>query len=105
MASIQAGTYTIQEVLDAAGFDFATEAAAEYLKGEPDYRRVKVGGIGFDHLDERLTIPVTADSVVVTLDDVPHTTLDVALTDDQKTERAYSFETAADASDPDLPTQ
>lgn len=101
MASIQAGTYSAKEILDAANFDFYKEAAADYLNGGADYRRVQIGGLGFDSLDDCIVIPVTADTVTITLDAAPHTQLTVDLTPAQREERAYSFETAADADDPD----
>lgn len=99
MASIQAGSYTIQEILDHAGFDFRAKAAADYNNGEPDYRRVKVGGLSFDNLEKRINVPVTADELVITLDGKKAVALAVDLDDEQKKERAASFEAAADASD------
>lgn len=100
MADIQAGTYTVQEVLDKAGFDFKEKAAADYLNGEPDHRRVRVGGLSFDDPNETVTVPTTADELVVTLDGKEHATLKVTLDDDQKEERRRSFDSAADASEP-----
>jgi hypothetical protein len=100
MADISAGTHSVQEILDAAGFDFNQNAAADYLNGRPDFRRVQIGGLAFDSLDDTIHIPVTADDVLITLDGKDHTVLDVTLDEDQRKERAYSFETAADADGP-----
>lgn len=99
MASIQAGLYTVQEILDRAEFNFAEKAAADYLDGAPDYRRVKVGGLSFDNLERQINIPVTADELVITLDGKKAVALSVDLDDEQKKERASSFEVAAEASD------
>lgn len=99
MATIQAGLYSVQEILDRAGFNFAEKAAADYLDGAPDYRRVKVGGLSFDNLERQINVPVTADELVITLDGKKAVALDVELDDEQKKLRAYSFETAAEADD------
>lgn len=96
--NIKPGTYTIDEILRKGDFDFRKEAAADYLNGEPDYRRVKVGGVGFDDLDEKLVVPPTADNVTITLDDDEHTVLGLDLSDEEHQKaREYSFETAAEA--------
>lgn len=100
MASIRAGRHTIEEVFRQAGFDFHKEAAADYLGGKPDFRRVKVGGLSFDALDEEIVIPYTADKVEVTVDGEVAQTFDVDLTDEDKELRKRSFEVAADANDP-----
>lgn len=100
MASINAGTHTVRDIFRAAKFNFEENAAADYLGGAPDYRRVQIGGLGFDDLDDRIVVPVTADDLDITVDGESHTTLSVDLSEDQKKERAYSFETAADANDP-----
>jgi hypothetical protein len=99
MSKINAGVYTVAEILNAAGFDFKKEAAADHLGGAPDYRRVKVGGIGFDDLDKVVNVPYTANELVITVDGGDHTTLEVNLSDDQKEQRKLSFESAADAND------
>jgi hypothetical protein len=100
MANIQAGTYTVQQILEVAGLDFNREAAADYLNGQPDYRRVRVGGLGFDSLEECIVVPVTTDELVVALDGKTHTTLKVTLSSEQQEERDYSFRTAADTDGP-----
>ncbi len=99
MASIQAGSRTIQEILDAAKFDFAAKAAADYNDGQPDFRRVKVGGLGFDSLDKQVTVPPTADVVEITLDGKKEASLDVTLDETQEKERKESFK-SADMPDP-----
>lgn len=99
MASIKAGSYTVGDVFKSVKFDFEGQAGAEYLEGRPDYRRVQVGGLAFDSLEDKITIPVTADSVEITLDGEVVETLDVDLDATQLKERAYSFSTAADAED------
>lgn len=98
MAKIRAGAYTIGEILRTADFDLS-RAGADYLDGQPDLRRVTVGGLGFDSLEESLAVPVTADAVDITLDGEVVESLEVTLDDAQKAERTYSFETAADADD------
>lgn len=77
MSSIKSGNHTIKEILDIAEFDFHAKAAADYNDGDPDFRRVKVGGLGFDDLDKVVHIPSTATEVVITLDDKPEVTLEV----------------------------
>lgn len=100
MSNIDAGFHTVQEILQKANFDFNSEAAADYLNGQPDFRRVRIGGLGFDSLDEVLNIPVTTDELLITLDGKDHTLLDVSLNEEQKKARAASFESAADADGP-----
>lgn len=109
MASIYAGLHTVREVFNAANFDFEAQAAADYNSGAPDYRRVKISGLGFDDLGDTVNIPVTIDEVVITLDGAEVARLDVALTDEQRGLRAYSFATAAEAEgsfdDPEVPAR
>lgn len=104
MADIKAGSCTFGEILRAAGFELS-DAGAEYLDGQPDLRRVTVGGLGFDSLEDVVTVPVTADKVDVTLDGEVVKSLSVKLSSEQKKERAYSFATAADADDPNSSKQ
>lgn len=99
MADIKAGGHTVGDILRAAEFDLDDRAGADYLGGKADLRRVTVGGLGFDSVEDKLVIPVTADKVEITLDGEVVSTLSVKLSADQKKERAYSFETAADADD------
>jgi hypothetical protein len=100
MASIKAGTYTVDELLSAANFDLSEKAAVDYNPEGVDYRRVKIGGLSFDSTDDVIRVPVTADTVDITVDGSVDTTLKVELDDDQKEERRNSFEVAADASAP-----
>jgi len=100
--TIQAGTYTVRELLDRAEFDFEKKAAADYNDGNPDFRRVKIGGLGFDDLDDTVVVPVTADELEITLDGKAETKLTVELDDEQKGLRAYSLLTAAEADSPPL---
>lgn len=97
--SLKAGTYTAGDLMREAGFDFEKEAAADYLQGKPDFRRVRVGGLAFDSLEETVVVPYTANEVVVTLDGKEAAKLAVELDDEQKELRARSFESAADADD------
>lgn len=100
MASIKAGTYTVGELLQAAKFDFENKAAADYLNGQPDFRRVQIGGLGFDSLDSVVVVPATADEVLITLDGKKEVVVDVTLDDAQQEERKLAFEIAADADGP-----
>jgi hypothetical protein len=100
MASIPAGRHTFGDLFRSAGFDFEAKAAADYNNGAPDYRRVKVGGIGFDSLDDVIVVPYTVDTVAITLDGEDDTVLDVTLSEEDKEFRRRSFESAADANDP-----
>lgn len=95
MAKIQAGTYTVSQVFQQAGFDFDAEAASEG-RG-PDFRRVRIGGLGFDSLEDVIVIPETADKVAIVVDDKEHTSLNVSLSDEQKQVRELAFQVAADA--------
>jgi len=77
MATISPGTYTFQQVFDLAGFDLASEAAAEYNDGNVDHRRVKVGRLGFDSPDELFVVPAAAETVDIELDGKVVSTLTV----------------------------
>lgn len=57
---MKAGIYTVQQIMQALDFDFA--------QAEGDYRRVKIGGLGFDYLDKTINIPESAESIDITLD-------------------------------------
>jgi hypothetical protein len=57
---MQPGIYKVKELLDAAGVDFA--------QAEGDFRRIKIGGLGFDDLDKVIKLPKNGDDVSVTLD-------------------------------------
>lgn len=100
MSSIQAGFHTVREILAAANFDFEAKAAADHLDGGADYRRVQVGGLGFDDLDYVINIPTTADDILITVDGKADTVLDVTLNEKQQEERRLSFESAADTNGP-----
>jgi hypothetical protein len=104
MASIQAGLHSVREILDAASFNLEEKAAADYLDGAVDHRRVKVGGLGFDSADKTIRIPVTADEVEITLDGKKEATLSVDLDEEQKRERSRTLAFAVDDSrhDPEL---
>lgn len=95
MASVRAGMHKVSDLLAAADFDFASEAAAEYLDGQPDHRRVKVGGLSFDSVDQEVRVPVTANEVEIELDGAVVATLDVELDEEQQEARRESFETSA----------
>ena len=60
MAEIEAGKYTIQQIFDTVGFDFAV--------AEDDRRRVKVGGLGFIEFEDLIRIPDSASVLEITLD-------------------------------------
>lgn len=68
MATVQPGTYTVEDLLSRAGFNFAREAAADYLDGQPDYRRVTVGGLPFASLDDKINVIYNADDLEIALD-------------------------------------
>lgn len=58
---LKTGFYTIQEVLDAVGFDFA--------EAEGDFRRVRISGrVGFDALDDVINLNPGGEPVTVELD-------------------------------------
>ncbi len=57
--TITTGRHTIAEILARAGIT---------MDEVIDYRRVKIGGLGFDYLDELFLVPESATSVTVTLD-------------------------------------
>lgn len=96
MAKIQPGMYSVRELLAKANFDFEGQAAADYLDGAPDYRRVKVGGLGFDDLEKQIRVQPTADAVEISLDGKAVESLEVELNDEQQEVRRASFERAAD---------
>ncbi len=56
---MRAGIYTVQDIMNELGFS---------MDGITDYRRVKVGGLGFDYLDKQINIPGSAATIVITLD-------------------------------------
>jgi hypothetical protein len=95
---IRPGTYKVSEIFRIAKFDLAKEAAVDYGDGI-DRRRVTVGGLPFSDVDELIHIPVTANEVDIAVDNKSHTKLDVSLNDEDRKQRAYSFEHAADADD------
>lgn len=51
------GIYPVSEILDTLGFEMVE-----------DFRRVKIGGLGFDYLDSKIRIPESAKTIEVTLD-------------------------------------
>jgi len=53
------GIYTVEDIMSALGFS---------MEGITDYRRVKVGGLGFDYLDQKIRIPETAGVIEISLD-------------------------------------
>lgn len=69
--TIAPGFYTFQQVFDTLGFDVNEKAAVEYESSGAgvDYRRVKVGGLGFDDPDQTIHVPESAKTLEVTLDD------------------------------------
>lgn len=76
MASIEPGYYTIREIFKVAGFDLNQAASVDYGDGV-DRRKVKVGGVGFDDLEDMVLIPSSADTLEISVDGVPSVTLDV----------------------------
>jgi hypothetical protein len=67
MADLNIGQlYSISEVFEIADFDLNEQAAAEYSPDGVDRRRVKVGGLGFDDVEE--VFRVAGDTVEITLD-------------------------------------
>jgi hypothetical protein len=100
MAKVKPGLYKVSELLDKAGFDLKKEAAADYLNGEVDHRRVQVGGLPFDDVEKVIEVPVTANEVVVSLDGKEVAKLEVDLSDEEHQKaREYAFETSGDLED------
>lgn len=63
--TIQPGLYTVSDLL----------ALCNIAVNEGyDRRRIKLGGLGFDNLDERLRIPESATTFDVTIDGVSNKT-------------------------------
>jgi hypothetical protein len=77
MTEIKAGKYTVQDLLDAADFDVKTEAAVDYNESGYDLRRVQVGGLPFNDLEQVIEVPESATEVEVTLDQGVVATLQV----------------------------
>jgi len=100
MANIAAGRYTYRELFNDVGFNFEDSAAADYNDGAPDFRRVKVGGVGFDSLDDVVVVPYTADTLDISVDGKAAQTLNITLSPEDERLRKLSFESAADATDP-----
>ena len=96
MASIKPGYHSIREIFHAAEFDLREKAAVEYGDGV-DRRRVKVGGLGFNDVEDVINIPVSADILEITVDGILDVALDLEFNEVTKAARAYSFEHAADA--------
>lgn len=63
---ITAGIHTFQDVLSLVGIE---------VDDSYDRRRLKIGGLGFDSVDEKFR--VTGDQLIVTLDGEEHTVLTV----------------------------
>jgi hypothetical protein len=86
MAEVNAGQiYTVQELLDLAEYDAKAEAAVDYNESGYDLRRVQVGGLPFNDLDEKIRIPEEgADDLEITLDGESVATLTVASDDDSE---------------------
>ena len=63
------GSYTFAQFFGLVDFDFEGAAYVED-DGAPrvDYRKVKVGGLSFDDLDQTFVVPESADVVEVTVD-------------------------------------
>lgn len=76
MATIEPGQYTIQQLIERAGFDLG-KAGADYLEGKPDHRRVTVGGLPFTDLTDEIVVPYNATEVEVTLDGKTEAILEV----------------------------
>lgn len=68
MADISPGTYSVRELLDAAGLDYMDAASVEYNADGWDRRRIRVGGLSFDDLEERVVVPDSAASVSISVD-------------------------------------
>lgn len=100
MASVKPGLYKVSELLEAADFDIKKEAAADYLNGEVDHRKVQVGGLPFDSVDKVIEVPATANEIVITLDGAEAAKLEVDLSDEEHQKaREYAFETSGDLED------
>lgn len=99
MAKISPGIHSVRDLFAQSGFDFEGQAAADYNDGAPDFRRVKVGGLGFDDLDREVRVQPTADSVEITLDGQKVAELEVVLDEAQQEARRESFASSALAED------
>lgn len=85
---INAGIYTFGDLFSAAHFNVNEAAAADYNNGQPDYRRVQVGGLPYSgNLDEIIHVPPTATSVEITVDGEPVHTFNLALDEYQDGQR------------------
>lgn len=104
MASITPGLTTFGEVFSKGKFDVASRAVADYNNGNPDFRRVQVGGLPYGgDPDEAFIVPATADELVITLDgeeavrfDIKHTATTKA--EKEATLRELSGEGSSEAS-------
>lgn len=56
---MQSGSYTVEQIM--AELEFS-------MDGITDYRRVKVGGLGFDDLSKVIRVPESAETIEITLD-------------------------------------
>lgn len=67
---INPGTYTVGELLNSFDFDINEQASVNYESSGPgvDYRRVKLGGLGFDSLEDTIVVPEGAEKLELTLD-------------------------------------
>lgn len=77
MAEVKPGLYTIKDLLDLVDFDVYSEAAVDYNESGYDLRRVQVGGLPFNDLDEQIRVPEGASTVEITLDSSVVAALDV----------------------------
>lgn len=66
--TLQPGIHTFGDILTKAGIE---------IDDSYDRRRIKVGGLGFDSVEETLRVPETADTLIVELDGADHTTFTV----------------------------
>lgn len=67
MAFTGGSLVTFAEVFEAADYDWQSEASVDYGDGV-DRRRVKVGGLGFDDVNDSFRLPSNTTSVDITLD-------------------------------------
>jgi len=77
MAALEPGKYTVKELLDRAGVVPHEVAAVDYNADGWDRRKIRVGGLPFDDLDDVVEIPEGATDLEITVDGEAKGTLEV----------------------------
>ena len=67
--TLKPGTYTLEELLKLFEFNIHEEAKIEHESGShTDFRRVQVGRLTFDSLEDTFVVPEGAEEVELALD-------------------------------------